>query len=150
MVMFLVPPFYTLMTSLKSSAEISAQTGSPWIVHHPTLEHFWDRHILDSAQLVRFEPGIGASWVDVGSGAGLPGIVIACLVDISRLAVYNKLDALHHADINYKLIAASVACAFAGAYLGNRFLKKITIRFIQKLVAAMLLVFSLLLGAGIL
>ena len=28
-VMFLVPPFYTLMTSLKSSAEISAQTGSP-------------------------------------------------------------------------------------------------------------------------
>jgi len=40
-VMFLVPPFYTLMTSLKSSAEISAQTGSPWIVRHPTLENFW-------------------------------------------------------------------------------------------------------------
>ena len=41
MVIFLVPPFYTLMTSLKSSAEISAQTGSPWLVHHPTLENFW-------------------------------------------------------------------------------------------------------------
>jgi multiple sugar transport system permease protein len=40
-VMFLVPPFYTLITSLKSSAEISAQTGSPWLVHHPTLENFW-------------------------------------------------------------------------------------------------------------
>ena len=40
-VMFLVPPFYTLMTSLKSSKEISAQTGSPWIVQHPTLENFW-------------------------------------------------------------------------------------------------------------
>jgi len=40
-VIFLVPPFYTLMTSLKSSAEISAQTGSPWLVHHPTLENFW-------------------------------------------------------------------------------------------------------------
>ena len=39
--MFLVPPFYTLMTSLKSSAEISAQTGSPWLVRHPTLENFW-------------------------------------------------------------------------------------------------------------
>lgn len=39
--MFLIPPFYTLMTSLKSSAEISAQQGSPWIVHHPTLENFW-------------------------------------------------------------------------------------------------------------
>ena len=40
-VMFLIPPFYTLMTSLKSSKEISAQTGSPWIVQHPTLENFW-------------------------------------------------------------------------------------------------------------
>src|SRR5579875_3603723 len=39
-VMFLVPPFYTLMTSLKSSAEISAQAGNPWIVHHPTLRNF--------------------------------------------------------------------------------------------------------------
>jgi multiple sugar transport system permease protein len=40
-VLFLVPPFYTVMTSLKSSAEISAQQGNPWIVHHPTLENFW-------------------------------------------------------------------------------------------------------------
>ena len=46
-----------------------------------TLEHVWDRHILDSAQLVRYEPRPGASWIDIGSGAGLPGIVIACLVD---------------------------------------------------------------------
>ena len=30
---------------------------------------------------MRFEPRAGASWVDIGSGAGLPGIVIACLVD---------------------------------------------------------------------
>jgi multiple sugar transport system permease protein len=40
-VIFLVPPFYTVITSLKSSAEISAQTGSPWMVNHPTLENFW-------------------------------------------------------------------------------------------------------------
>ncbi len=39
-VMFLVPPFYMLVTSLKSSGEISAQHGSPWLVHHPTLENF--------------------------------------------------------------------------------------------------------------
>jgi multiple sugar transport system permease protein len=40
-VMFLVPPFYTIITSLKSASEISAQTGSPWMVRHPTLENFW-------------------------------------------------------------------------------------------------------------
>jgi 16S rRNA (guanine527-N7)-methyltransferase len=51
------------------------------LVSASTLDHLWDRHILDSAQLVRFEPRAGASWVDIGSGAGLPGIVIACLVE---------------------------------------------------------------------
>ena len=40
-IFFLVPPFYTVMTSLKSSAEISSQTGSPWYAHHPTLANFW-------------------------------------------------------------------------------------------------------------
>jgi 16S rRNA (guanine527-N7)-methyltransferase len=45
-----------------------------------TLEAIWERHVLDSAQLVRFEPFFGARWADVGSGAGLPGILIALLV----------------------------------------------------------------------
>ena len=39
-VIFLVPPFYMIITSLKSSAEISAQSGNPWMVQHPTLENF--------------------------------------------------------------------------------------------------------------
>lgn len=51
------------------------------LVSASTLDQMWDRHILDSAQLVRFEPVRGASWVDIGSGAGLPGLVIALLVE---------------------------------------------------------------------
>ncbi len=39
-VMFLVPPFYMLMTSLKTSAEISGQQGNPWLVYHPTLQNY--------------------------------------------------------------------------------------------------------------
>ena len=39
-VMFLVPPFYMLVTSLKTSAEISAQASNPWIVVHPTLSNY--------------------------------------------------------------------------------------------------------------
>jgi len=50
------------------------------LVSRGTLEEVWGRHILDSAQLVRYEPRSDASWIDIGSGAGLPGIVIACLV----------------------------------------------------------------------
>ncbi|HKP33955.1 MAG TPA: 16S rRNA (guanine(527)-N(7))-methyltransferase RsmG [Sphingomicrobium sp.] len=51
------------------------------LVAASTLDSLWHRHILDSAQLVRFEQRTGASWADVGSGAGLPGIVVACLVE---------------------------------------------------------------------
>jgi 16S rRNA (guanine527-N7)-methyltransferase len=50
------------------------------LVSASTVDQLWERHILDSAQLVRFEPREGASWIDIGSGAGLPGIVIACCV----------------------------------------------------------------------
>lgn len=49
------------------------------LVSASTIDDLWERHILDSAQLMRFEPHSGASWVDIGSGAGLPGIVVACL-----------------------------------------------------------------------
>ncbi len=40
-ILFITPPFYMAMTSLKSSAEISSQVGSPWYAHHPTLANFW-------------------------------------------------------------------------------------------------------------
>lgn len=51
------------------------------LVSRGTIEHLWGRHILDSAQLMRFEPRNDASWIDIGSGAGLPGIVLACMIE---------------------------------------------------------------------
>ncbi len=46
-----------------------------------TRPHVWARHIVDSAQLLTLAPEETAdgTWVDLGTGAGLPGIVIACL-----------------------------------------------------------------------
>lgn len=51
------------------------------LVSASTLDAVWERHILDSAQLVRFEPAPACEWLDVGSGAGLPGLVVAALVE---------------------------------------------------------------------
>jgi len=45
-----------------------------------TLDHIWVRHFADSAQLLDCAPG-GGKWLDIGSGAGLPGIVLAILND---------------------------------------------------------------------
>jgi multiple sugar transport system permease protein len=40
--LFLIPPIYTLITSLKTSQEISSLKGSPWLVTNPTLDNFWE------------------------------------------------------------------------------------------------------------
>jgi 16S rRNA (guanine527-N7)-methyltransferase len=58
----------------------SAASGQN-LIARSTLDTLRERHIVDSAQLVRWEPRPGAAWVDIGSGAGLPGLVIAALVD---------------------------------------------------------------------
>ena len=60
---------------------LSSENDRQNLVSRGTVGDLWDRHIVDSAQLARFEPHKGASWVDIGSGAGLPGIVLACLVE---------------------------------------------------------------------
>ena len=56
------------------------ETGKQNLISSSTLDSLWERHILDGAQLVKFAPAANLSWVDIGSGAGLPGIVIAILV----------------------------------------------------------------------
>lgn len=43
------------------------------------LEDFWRRHALDCAQLVGVSNG-AARWIDIGSGAGFPGLVVACVL----------------------------------------------------------------------
>lgn len=42
-----------------------------------TIDSIWERHVLDSLQLYQFAPESFAHWVDLGSGAGFPGIVMA-------------------------------------------------------------------------
>lgn len=50
------------------------------LVSAATLASMWQRHIADSAQLFRFAaPQPDEHWVDLGSGAGFPGLVIALL-----------------------------------------------------------------------
>ena len=77
------------------------------------------------------------------------GVVIACLIDISRLIVYSKQIIKIEEPFNYPLITAATLSAFAGAYIGNRQLKKVTIKTVQYIVGIMLFVFALLLAFGI-
>lgn len=61
------------------------------LIAESTRDHVWARHIADSAQLLLHVNDTGArDWIDLGSGAGLPGIVIACLVDRPLLMVESR------------------------------------------------------------
>jgi len=62
--------------------------GKMNLVAPSTLSHLWTRHIADSLQLVPLAPKARV-WVDLGSGAGFPGLVIACaLAEQSDAAVH--------------------------------------------------------------
>ena len=75
-------------------------------------------------------------------------VVIACLIDVSRLGVYGSR--LRRAgNLDYVLLAAAVLAAFTGAVIGNRQLKKVTMPGIQRIVAVMLFVAAMGLIAGL-
>ncbi|MGY9046259.1 MAG: 16S rRNA (guanine(527)-N(7))-methyltransferase RsmG [Rhodobacterales bacterium] len=49
------------------------------LVARSTLQDVWNRHVLDSLQLYELSPNPAEHWVDIGSGGGFPGIIIAIL-----------------------------------------------------------------------
>lgn len=49
------------------------------LVSKTTLDQVWSRHILDSAQIHRLAEQPTGKWVDIGSGGGFPGLVVAVL-----------------------------------------------------------------------
>lgn len=71
------------------------------LVAPKTLPDLWNRHIADSAQLLAFAPN-ARNWVDIGTGAGFPGMVIAIL-----LANHNECG-VHLIESNER------KCAFLG------------------------------------
>jgi len=96
-------------------ALLREESGRQNLVSASTLDRIWDRHILDSAQLAKFEPRSGASWVDIGSGAGLPGIVVGCLVDgpVTLIEPRRLRADFLHKVVESLALNASVICAKA-------------------------------------
>jgi uncharacterized membrane protein YfcA len=77
------------------------------------------------------------------------GVVIACLVDVSRLSIYIPKIVNNELSLNYKLVLLATLSAFLGVYFGNKLLQKTTYKSIQNIVALMLLGYGFLLIFGI-
>lgn len=90
----------TINTLDQLVAFVSQEAQHQNLVSAATLGQMWQRHVADSAQLLRFvEPRVDEHWLDLGSGAGFPGLVVAimapCRVTLVesrglRIAYLNK------------------------------------------------------------
>lgn len=76
------------------------------------------------------------------------GVVIACLVDFSRLAVYFNHFFLADLRRNAGILLTAIAAAFLGTFLGSRLVGKVTRRGIQVIVSVLLFAIALGLASG--
>ena len=76
------------------------------LIGKSTIDNIWERHFLDSAQLIKFIDDKNIKFADLGSGAGLPGIVLSILgvKDIRLIEKsYRKSEFLRQVKIDLEL-----------------------------------------------
>ncbi|HEX8482941.1 MAG TPA: 16S rRNA (guanine(527)-N(7))-methyltransferase RsmG [Allosphingosinicella sp.] len=69
---------------------LRAENARQNLVSKASLDAVWERHILDSSQLVRFAPEQAGSWLDLGTGAGFPGLIIPLFHPADVLLVESR------------------------------------------------------------
>ena len=77
------------------------------------------------------------------------GVAVACIVDVVRLGVYGANYDFLSIGGRVPLVAAAVVAAFAGAFIGRRLLRKVSLRVVQWIVVVMLFLVAAGLGAGL-
>lgn len=117
---------------------VAAEAVRQNLIAPSTIETIWNRHIVDSAQLLGHAPAAGR-WLDIGSGAGFPGMVLAllgahdvCLVEPRRrratfladlaqaLGVESRVD-VQCSRVETVKLQADIITARAVASLDNLF-----------------------------
>ncbi|WP_291115575.1 sulfite exporter TauE/SafE family protein [Flavobacterium sp. UBA6135] len=76
-------------------------------------------------------------------------VVVSTFVDFTRLSIYATRFTKSGLTENLTLVICATLAGIAGAYIGNKLLKKVTLRFLQVTIAIMLILISLALGAGL-
>lgn len=67
-----------------------AENARQNLVANSSLAHMWQRHIVDSAQLLLHVPRGTSTWLDLGTGAGFPGLVIAVLAPAFNMTLVDS------------------------------------------------------------
>ena len=90
------------------------------LVSKKSLFDIWERHFLDSGQIINHVEASGKRWVDLGSGAGFPGLVVALLlrdrkIDCDIILVEKNLkkvfflkEVVRKLDLNVKVLNKNI------------------------------------------
>ena len=95
------------------SALLKSEAPLQNLVSAPTLDQIWARHIVDSAQLLRFAPGDG-DWLDLGSGAGFPGLIVAMLSEHRVVLVESRAKRIDFLERAIELLGMEDVAVVAG------------------------------------
>ena len=80
------------ITSLKKYENLLIKANKNLnLIGNSTINSIWERHFLDSAQVIDFIDKNDKSMLDIGSGAGFPGLVIAILAKDRKIPLKIKL-----------------------------------------------------------
>jgi 16S rRNA (guanine527-N7)-methyltransferase len=84
------------------------------LVSRATLDQVWQRHIIDSAQLLLHAPERGR-WADLGSGAGFPGIIIGLFREDPVTLVEQRRLRVEFLERSVELLGLKGRVAVVGA-----------------------------------
>ena len=109
------------ITSLKKYEDLLINANKNLnLVGKSTINDIWDRHFLDSAQVIDFIDKNDKSLVDIGSGAGFPGIVLAILAKDRKIPLKITLvekslkkvkflkQTIHKLNLNVQVLSINV------------------------------------------
>lgn len=111
-------------------ALLEVEAAEQNLIAASTFPMIWARHVVDSAQLIALAAEPGGRWLDLGSGAGLPGIVIAIITGAPVTMIESRrrrvaflqqvVDDLGLTNIDLRLGRVETAESFAATTITAR------------------------------
>jgi 16S rRNA (guanine527-N7)-methyltransferase len=100
-------------------AFLKREAVSQNLIAASTLDQIWARHIVDSAQLLGFASAsaIPRNWIDLGSGAGFPGLIIAILSDFQVTLVESRARRIDYLERAVQMLDLQGRVRIAGMAL---------------------------------
>lgn len=97
-------------------AFLRREAASQNLIAASTLDQIWSRHIVDSAQLLTLAgvPDPNRNWIDLGSGAGFPGLVIAILSNFQVTLVESRTRRIDYLERAVQMLDLQSSVRVAG------------------------------------